>query len=376
MELKIQTFLKKFGLEKAIKEFNLKTRDYGHKVLIKYDQLSSPTIMAMPEVQECRGLVLEKGTWRVMSMGFTKFFNSEEGNAHKIDWETAVILEKLDGTMIQSYYDDHDKVWYAGTTGTANGEGEVNNKMGTTFNQLFWNTIKDKYPTFRMEWLDKNCTYVFELTTPYNIVVKPHGESSATLLAARDNVTLKEATRSELVECGKALHLPVVKSYDLNTKNVGALLRTFETMSWSDEGYVICDAKFNRVKVKNPAYVAVHALKGKTAEYNIMEVVISNEIEEFGSVFPDRKQELLKLKKSYDELISKLNSIWLELGANKPKNISPQEKKKFATAVFEICAKYDIKKFTGLYFGLYEGKVSSIEEYVSNYDRKTLYKIL
>ena len=191
MELKIQTFLKKFGLEKAIKEFNLKTRDYGHKVLIKYDQLSSPTIMAMPEVQECRGLVLEKGTWRVMSMGFTKFFNSEEGNAHKIDWETAVILEKLDGTMIQSYYDDHDKVWYAGTTGTANGEGEVNNKMGTTFNQLFWNTITEKYPTFRMEWLDKNCTYVFELTTPYNIVVKPHGESSATLLAARDNVTLK-----------------------------------------------------------------------------------------------------------------------------------------------------------------------------------------
>jgi hypothetical protein len=29
-----------------------------------------------------------------------------------------------------------------------------------------------------------------------------------------------------------------------------------------------------------------------------------------------------------------------------------------------------------LYFGLYEGKVSSIEEYISNYDRKTLYKIL
>jgi hypothetical protein len=376
MELKIQTFLKKFGLEKAIKEFNLKTRDYGHKILLKYDQLSSPSIMAMPEVQECRGLVLETGTWRVMSMGFTKFFNSEEGNAHKIDWETAVILEKLDGTMIQSYYDDHDKVWYAGTTGTANGEGEVNNKMGTTFNQLFWNTIKEKYPTFRMDWLDKKVTYVFELTTPYNIVVKPHGESSIALLTARDNVTLKEASRSELLECGKALHLPVVKSYDLNTKNIGALLRTFETMSWSDEGYVICDAKFNRVKVKNPAYVSVHHLKGKTAEHNIMTIVKTNEIEEFGATFPDRKEELNTLKKNYDALISKLKIVWGELQDYKPKNIMPSEKKKFAEAVFKICTENDVKKFTGLYFMLHDGKVSSIEEYMLNVDDKTLYKML
>jgi len=29
--------------------------------------------------------------------GFTKFFNSGESNAHKIDWGTAKILEKMDG---------------------------------------------------------------------------------------------------------------------------------------------------------------------------------------------------------------------------------------------------------------------------------------
>jgi hypothetical protein len=32
--------------------------------------------------------------------------------------------------------------WFAGTTGTAEGEGEVNNKLGTTFNDLFWDTVK------------------------------------------------------------------------------------------------------------------------------------------------------------------------------------------------------------------------------------------
>jgi hypothetical protein len=375
MGLKIQTYLIKFGLEKAIKEFDLKTRDYGHKILLKYNQLSSPSIMALPEVQECRGLILEKGTWRVMSMGFTKFFNSEESNAHKIDWETAVILEKLDGTMIQVYYDDHDMTWYGGTTGTANGEGEVNNKLGTTFNQLFWNTIKEKYPTFRMEWLDKNVTYVFELTTPYNIVVKPHGESSATLLTARHNVSLKEASRAELFECAKALHLPIVKSYDFTGKNFGEILRSFDGLDSFFEGYVVVDAKFNRVKVKSPKYVAIHHLKNKTAEYAIMDVVKNNEIEEFCAVIPERKSELISLKKNYDDLINELTLVWDNL--YKPKNITPEEKKKFAKAVFDICnTNKKLKQFSGLFFGLSQNKIGGVSEYIMKYDSKSLYKLL
>ncbi len=128
--LKIQEYLLKHGLEKTVKDFSLKTREYEHKILLKYDQLVSPTLMGLPEMQDCRGIILEKGTWNVMSLAFRKFFNSEEGNAAKIDWNTAHVLEKLDGTMIQVYYDWHDMTWYAGTTGTANGEGEVNNKNG------------------------------------------------------------------------------------------------------------------------------------------------------------------------------------------------------------------------------------------------------
>jgi hypothetical protein len=374
--LAIQKYLLENGLEKTVARFELKTREYENKVLLKYDQLCGATMMANKEVQECRGIILEKGTWKVMSLAFTKFFNSEEGNAHKIDWNTAHVLEKLDGSLIQVYWDWNKEEWFAATTGTAEGEGEVNNRMGTTFNQLFWKTIEEKYPTFRLEWLDKKCCYVFELTTPYNIVVKPHGESSATLLTARNLETLQEATREELLVCGKALHLPVVKAYDLNATNVGDLLRTFTNMVWHDEGYVVVDANFNRVKIKNPAYVAVHHLKGKTAEHNIIAIVKTNEIEEFAATFPDRKDELFELKENYDKLVEHLKEAWVELQDFKPKNISAEEKKKYAKAVFEVCAKREIKKFTGLYFGLYDGKVKSIDDFVFNYDDKELYKML
>ena len=373
--LAIQNYLIKHGLEKTLKDFKLKSRLYPSKILLKYDQLSSPTLMAMPEMQDSRGIILELGTWKVLSLAFRKFFNSEEGNAHKIDWNTARVLEKLDGTLIQLYWDEFKGKWFAGTTGTAEGEGEVNNKNGTTFNDLFFQTVTEKY-NLDLNKLNKQCCYVFELTTPYNIVVKPHGESSASLLTVRELVTLQEFSYDELLAIGEGLGLPVVKSYDLNAKNAGYVIRTLESMPWHEEGYVVVDADFNRVKMKNPAYVAVHHLKGKSAEHNIITIVKSNEIEEFGATFPERKEELYKLKENYDILLDKLNATWEELKLRKPKNIMPAEKKKYAAAVFEVCAKHDLKPFTGLYFGLNDGKVESIEKFLIEYDDKLLYKML
>jgi hypothetical protein len=373
--LAIQKYLRTHGLEKTIKEFSLKTREYEHKILLKYDQLVSPTLMALPEMQDCRGIILEKGTWNVMSLAFRKFFNSEEGNAAKIDWNTAKVLEKLDGTMIQVYWDWHANKWFAATTGTAEGEGEVNNKNGTTFNDLFWDTLNNKY-TFNECLLNKDYIYVFELTTPYNIVVKPHGESSATLLTVRDRETIVELSGKDLEMAAISIGVPLVKSFDINASNVGHLLKTFEGMPWSEEGYVVRDGNDNRVKVKNPAYVAVHHLKGKTAEHNILTIVKTNEIEEFAATFPERTEELNRLKEGYDGLIAKLNGVWSELQSHRPKNITKEEQKKFAAAVFEVCDKHELKNFTGLYFGLAQYKINSIEEYMFNYDDKTLYKML
>lgn len=373
--LQIQNYIRQHGFDKTVKTFQLKVREYDHKVLLKYDQLSAPTLMANKEVQECRGIVLEKGTWNVMSLAFTKFFNADEGNAHKVDWNTAHVLEKLDGTLIQVYWDWYKNEWFAGTTGTAEGEGEVNNKMGTTFNSLFWDTVTKQY-ALNPCMLDKDHVYVFELTTPYNIVVKPHGESSATLLTVRNRLTLQEVSWKDLTMIAESLRVPLVKRFDLNANNVGVLLRTFENMVWHDEGYVVVDANFNRIKIKNPAYVAVHHLKGKTAEHNIITIVKSNEIEEFASTFPERKDELFRLKENYDKLVDKLNEVWVELSARKPKNITKEEKKRYAAAVFEVCGKYDLKQFTGLYFGLADGKVESVKDFIVNYDDKLLYKML
>jgi len=370
--LAIVKYIKKNGLDNAIKNFKLKAKFYENKVLLKYNQIESD--ISIKEVQECRGLILDKFDLTVMSLAFFKFFNAEESNAVKIDWNTANVLEKLDGSSIQVYFDKYENAWFGGTTGTAEGESEVNNKFGTTFNNLFWDTVK-KY-NLNVELMNKRCCFVFELTTPYNIVVKPHNESSATLLTIRNLDTLEELSREEVVRYAALLNVPVVKSFDLNDKNINALIQKFEGMPWSEEGYVVVDANFNRIKIKNPAYVAVHHLKGKTAEYNIFTIIKANEIEEFSATFIERKEEIFLLKEKYDELILRLENIWSELLEFLPKNSLREETKNYAIKVFEITKKNNLENFTGLFFSLKDNKVLSVKDFIFNYDNKSLYKFI
>jgi hypothetical protein len=370
--LSIIRYIRENGLARAIEDFKLKARVYEDKIHLKYNQLESN--MALEEVQDCRGLILEKDTWKIIAMSFRKFFNFGEGPAATIDWNTARVLEKVDGSMMEVYFDWHKSEWFAATTGTAEGEGEVNNKMGTTFNQLFWQTFR-KYSADE-SYLTKGFTYVFELTTPYNIVVKPHGVDGITLLAVRNNESLVESNYKELLVIGKKINVPVVKSFDLNKGNFDELIKTFEGMPWSEEGYVVIDGNFNRVKIKNPAYCAVHHLKGKTAEHNILTIIKTNEIDEFAATFPDRREELYRLKAAYDALIEKLEKAWEVLDVKKSKDITAGEKKLYAEAVFEICKAEGLNEFSGLFFALQNEKAASVKEYMVRFDDKRLYKIL
>ena len=262
--------------------------------------------------------------------------------------------------------------WVAGTSGTAEAEGEVNNKFGTTFSDLFFNTAPDDIT----DKLIKGYTYVFELCTPYNIVVKPHSTSSITLLTIRELSTLKELTYETVKTLAKYLRVDMVKSYDFNATKTEDLIKRFEGMPFTEEGYVVVDANFNRIKIKNPDYLAVHHLKSKTSEHAIMEIVKSNEIEEFGAVFPERKKEIVALKVAYDELQNKLDETWAIMKNHLPKNITQEETKKYAIKVFEVANERNLKAYTGLFFGLKDGKIDTVNTYLKDMDNKRLYNAL
>jgi hypothetical protein len=146
-------------------------------------------------------------------------------------------------------------------------------------------------------------------------------------------------------------------------------------MPFTEEGYVVCDKDFNRIKIKNPAYVAAHHLKSKTSLYHIMTIVKTNEVEEYGATFPERLDEINELKVKYDELIIRLENVWDEIKIFVPKDETSEEQKRYAFKVFDVVKEYDLNEFKGMFFALKDNKVDDVKTFITNYDNKRLYML-
>ena len=365
MEFEVIKYITQHGLEKTISDFSLKSIDYGHKILLKYSQIDSP--MSRPEVQECRGLVLDKD-FNVMSLGFKKFFNIEEPNAKdiSINWDSAHVLEKVDGTFIQIYHDYLKNEWCIGTTGTAEAEGEVGTTSNLTFKTLFLNTLLKYYKEDEFfDILEKGKCYMFELCTPWNIVVKQHSESTLTFLGVRNISDMSEVEYNDLPE----LKIPKVKRYSF--KSLSEVTDTFNNLPYSEEGYVVVDESgelFKRVKIKNPAYVAVHHTKFATAKHYILDIIKTNEVDEFVSVFKDREVEIKELQNKYNKLIELLENQLKKLMIEFPTLLKENQYNNFFyTRVDKICEELGISDKSFLYRYIKEGE-SKINRYKDNHD--------
>jgi RNA ligase len=226
-------------------------------VCLNYSQVLSP--MNEPLVQECRALILELGTWNVVSRSFGKFFNYGQPEASNIDWSTARVESKLDGSLISVFF--YKAQWHIATRGTADASGKVgDNDM--TFRDLVLKTISEMGSTwdkFTNMLTPPHC-YSLELTTPENRVVCRYNERKLTLLGCWNKITLQEVP----IECTSLVkwnQWPIVQRHSLQVDNFDQLVSLAGILDPADEeGYVVVDANFNRVKVKSPLYVSASGL--------------------------------------------------------------------------------------------------------------------
>lgn len=448
MELAIQKYLRTHGLEKTVADFNLVAREYPHKVLIRYNQIESN--FTFEEVRDARGIVLERDTWNVMSLAFRKFFNLGEGHAAPMDWASTRFMKKLDGSMIQAYFDHVKNEWCFGTTGTGEGEGDVDNfhydKLGRTFAELFAYAFKETFdrkkshmegpPELKTPVTEsianlfdrwRGSTLAFELCTPYNIVVTPHQQSTVYLLAARRNDTLEEYSQIELKRIADYIGVDVAPSVQLD-QNSESMFRSFTGMPYYEEGYVAVDKDNNRVKCKNPAYVAVHFIKDETAFWRVIDIIRSGELDEFMATFPHRKEELEKLDIAWKKLQGSMQSLKDELLSSEEykayvgtdaykkylvalanwkvvkSTLTAEEiklvktagrghdeyiaftstlkengglpRKNIAMKIQDLCMNRNLKRFSAYYFSWLNEPEELISDYLRGYDGKDLYEIL
>jgi hypothetical protein len=284
----------------AAEPYHIKMKEDGPYIIFNYDQIRSD--FNNPIVQEARGIIFKKGYWEnPVCWAFNKFGNYGEGWVQDIDWNTAFVTEKVDGSLMKVWYDLSDRKWHISTNGTIDAwKAEIGDARMPNFGEYFLEALSKCYNNFGafVSDLDEQYTYMFELVGPYNRVVVPHDEPDLYFLGARNKFTGDEFL--PLVEDMYNLSVSKFKRPALySLTSLDDCIKAAELKTWDDEGFVACDAQFNRVKIKSPAYVLAHFARNNNVitRKHLIRVILENEIEEFLCYASDYKEELLKTQK-------------------------------------------------------------------------------
>lgn len=340
----LQAFLRGGGTEAdllanyAIKA--VRHREHGSLALYKYNQIASP--FGDPIVQHARGVILDTADgFRIVARPFDKFFNLGEGHAAPIDWSTARVQEKVDGSLCVLYH--YAGRWHVATTGMPDAGGNVNG-ADLTFAGLFWQVFREQGMPLPPDGAE-SLTFMFELTTPYNRIVVRHMDRRLTLLAVRNRETGEEMAPESFG------FYPAVRSFPLQSFH--DVIATFEHMDpVKQEGYVVVDARGQRVKVKHPGYVAIHHMRDGVCPRRIVEIVRSGETSELLTHFPEWRPDFDRIQGAFDSLCAEIDADFARL-----KDIETQ--KDFALrAVKTACS--------AALFQLRKGSIRSAREHLAS----------
>lgn len=306
--LKTISFIKNYDNWKELlvaEPYCLKIDEETNYVLLTYSQTESD--FSLDIVKECRGLIVDKNTLEPVALSFYKFFNVQEQWADKIDWSFCRVQEKIDGSKILVWFDKYINRWRISTSGKLDASILDIQGTGVTFQDLVYRVLKQKFGEdfdnfFKL--LNTNRCYTFELVSPESRVVIPYKETNMYLIGVREISTFTERTPATEVELCKYFETP--KQYPLTS--LKACLEATDKMGFDEEGFVVVDLNWNRVKIKSPSYVAAHYLKnnGVQSPRRVLELIERNEQSEFLSYFPEYTDIVNDVKEARDSFMQEL----------------------------------------------------------------------
>lgn len=292
------------------------------KIGLTYHQIEARE--SDPLAQQCRGLVLRESTYDIVAYPLNRFFNLDQTGLipKDFDWSTAAYESKLDGTLIIVYWDDAQNKWCCGTRSRPEADGNIDGGEQTfaglveiacqkMFDIDFQTFMNEFLPSYRGSFRH-DCTFCFELTSPINRIVCKYDEIKLTLLAVRNKLTLEEEDPRPWATC---VGLKTPQLYSFN--NIQDMIEVISSWNPAEhEGVVVKDANFNRIKVKNPSYVAYnHARDSLSASIRgCVEVILLGKDDDIISMMPELiGNRIKKLKPIIQQVFQQTEQDYLEL---------------------------------------------------------------
>ena len=223
-----------------------------------------------PVVQEARGIIINLDTLTVVCWPFRKFGRYDESYADTIDWSTAQVQEKIDGSIIKLWFNRLAEEWQFSSNSMINAaDAIINENTGLSLMDIIKRTPEyggfENGRFFGERELDKDYTYILELTSPDNRVVVPYTNDHLSHTGTRNNLTGEE-TKGYIGLRGPIYYdIHTIKdcieyATRMNEKEDGVVSAV------ENEGFVVVDGNWNRIKVKSPEYMIMHHIVSITKE--------------------------------------------------------------------------------------------------------------
>ena len=281
-------------------------------VIFNYSQIESDFHNHI--VREARGIIFKEGEWTYpVCHAFDKFGNYGESYTPDMDWDSVVVSEKIDGSIMKLWY--HEGVWHISTNSNIYaGHSEVPDIRRNNFGELFWEAVHKYLPNDEdiADWLDSldsEYTYIFELVSPYTRVIIPYEVTDLYFLGARNNVSNYQWGCDE--RSAGILHtdiFPRPKLYPMKT--LSQIVTASKELPWDDEGFVCYDKNFNRCKIKSPSYVMAHFARNNNVitRKHIIGIILKGEVEEFLTYASDYRHDVLSTNDLMDRYVQLMDS--------------------------------------------------------------------
>ena len=285
---------------RIIEEKNIKIKQEDNLCIFNY---GIECDFSDPVVREARGIIIDLSNCHVVCRGFDKFFNVQESYAADIDWSTATVEEKIDGSIIKCWWYNDGWRWSTNSCIDAANADSMNggsfldlikkaNNYGKIINEL--NNDED----------NRKFTWIFELVSPYNQIVIKYPRTILYQIGCRHN------------RLGIELYKPIIdeepKYYLLRTLEecLAAVNKLNSSDNVTNEGFVVVDKHFNRIKIKSPEYLYFHRViqNHSFKKENIIELILNSSYVQLREI-AEQFEELKIRIKYYDFAIEQFRII-------------------------------------------------------------------
>lgn len=342
--------------------YNITIKEDGEFTLLKYSQIDSD--FNLPIVRECRGSIFvqeEDGYWHCVRRAFDKFGNYGEGYAADIDWNTATVQEKIDGSLMSVW--NYKGEWHISTNGTIDAFKAPLGDFDLTFGDYFLECLNCKFEEF-VDTLEPNFCYTFEMVGPMNRVVIPYEEPKLYALSERNMDNMKEYVYSGPLDEWCNIWLP--KEYHL--RNLNEVVEAAQLMSKDEEGFVVKDICFNRIKVKSPEYLMAARLhnNGVITKKRLVEIVMTEKRDDFIAYCPAYESQILEVEESIKKCMLAIASEQDLVDSNLYLFLPRAE---YANAIKDF-------KYKSYLFGYYALKWGTVKEYFNSLRIEQVVKLI